>query len=403
MSDDPQATPRPQKRRRNSGNAPFLSAPPSPTKSDTTTEVESHRSGHLSPTKQLRHLEDRPERTVIFCNFHDDTEDNTPADVADMHEAMQKYADGVGIIGYPEGLGPPLQDLNRIDRHRFNYPLAHHPSRLQYGRMPLLSDIADLAAEARKLDQGPGKDEDTWNAEVHRPLLVLARKTSVHSTLINLEILWAWALDQTPCAETRARRTARIEPPTLASADLPRRVIDYAYTLQPDSAIKQAWRALKPVSPAVTKTWNHTLHVRKEPIVINIETKAPHKSWTDGKAQIAIWVDAWFQRLRLLQGCAQADLQFPTHPLRPPALPLLIAQGHDWHLLIVKLQDEKMVIRDQVAIGSTRNTFDAMKTLAALHWVIDWAQSVWRPWFVSWISGREGVSDTVDKSDRPIP
>ena len=182
-------------------------------------------------------------------------------------------------------------------------------------------------------------------------------------------------------------KTARIEPPELASAELPRRVVDYVIALKPDSIISQAWNTLKPASSTVTKSWNHTLRVSREPIAINIETKAPEKSWTDGKAQIAIWVDAWLQRLRLLRPCTSA--QSSIQPLQPPALPLLIAQGHEWHLLIVVLHDEKMVVREQVAIGSTRNCYDAMKTLAALHWLMDWAQRIWRPWFVGWITGRE--------------
>ena len=74
--------------------------------------------------------------------------------------------------------------------------------------------------------------------------------------------------------------------------------------------------------------------------------------------------------------------------MQPPALPLLIAQGHDWHLLIVSLQGEedRMIIWEQLDIGSTRTCFDAMKTLAALHWLMEWAERVWRPWFMRWIS-----------------
>ena len=54
-----------------------------------------------------------------------------------------------------------------------------------------------------------------------------------------------------------------------------------------------------------------------------------------------------------------------------------------------------MVVREQVGIGSTRNCFDAMKVLAALHWLMDWAQRVWRPWFVGWITGRANGSEVA--------
>ena len=176
LDGDLEATPRP-KRRRDLQGQPFLSAPPSPTKSDST-DLESHHSGRLSPTKQLRHLEERQERTVVFYNFHDDAEGSAPMDVTAMHDVIQKYADGVGILGYPEGL--PLQDLGQADQARFKYPWANNPARLLYGRMPPLSEVADLVTTARAIDRGAGKDEETWNSEVQLPLLKLAKRTSLH-------------------------------------------------------------------------------------------------------------------------------------------------------------------------------------------------------------------------------
>ena len=104
-------------------------------------------------------------------------------------------------------------------------------------------------------------------------------------------------------AKVWTSKTARIEPPQLASAELPRRVIDYVVALKPDARLTKAWQALKPVAVTAIKSWNHTLHAKSTPIALNIETKAVSKSWTDGKAQLAIWVDAWLQRLRLLRGC----------------------------------------------------------------------------------------------------
>jgi hypothetical protein len=97
------------------------------------------------------------------------------------------------------------------------------------------------------------------------------------------------------------------------------------------------------------------------------------KSWTDGKPQIAIWTDAWLKRLTLIRA-----IDKPW-----PASPLLIAQGHDWHLLIVSKKDQKMTIWEEIAIGSTRSYFDTMKVVAILHWLMNWAETVWRPWFLT--------------------
>jgi hypothetical protein len=102
------------------------------------------------------------------------------------------------------------------------------------------------------------------------------------------------------------------------------------------------------------------------------------KSWTDGKPQIAIRTDAWLKRLALIRGNTSGQW---------PALPLLIAQGHDRHLLIVSKDDQTMAIWEQIDGGSTRSCFDAMKVVTVLHWLMDWAERVWRPWLLSLSDG----------------
>lgn len=175
---------------------------------------------------------------------------------------------------------------------------------------------------------------------------------------------------------TIGSKTARIEPAWLARNSLPGRVVDYVVTLNRDTATEHVWRNLRPLEGASIRSWNHTSRERHSPIAINIETKGPMKSWTDGKPQIAIWTDAWLKRLALIRGDNTSIGQWP-------AIPLLIAQGHDWHLLIVSKNDHNMTIREQIAFGSTRSCFDAMKVVAVLHWLFDWAETVWRPWLLS--------------------
>jgi hypothetical protein len=102
--------------------------------------------------------------------------------------------------------------------------------------------------------------------------------------------------------------------------------------------------------------------------------------------QIAIWTRAWFRRLQYFwedNPRLQLDIEGRSGGMRPPAVPLLIVQGHDWHaLVVVKLPDGTMQIWEKISIGSTRNIFDAYKALAALHWLMQWANDVWKPWFL---------------------
>ena len=68
-------------------------------------------------------------------------------------------------------------------------------------------------------------------------------------------------------------------------------------------------------------------------------------------------------------------------------MPLVIAQGHDWHLLIVSHQlsaeEGRTVIWRKIDIGNTRNCFDFYKLIAVLHLLMQWAETIWRPWFRS--------------------
>lgn len=144
---------------------------------------------------------------------------------------------------------------------------------------------------------------------------------------------------------------------------------------------------MQPLEGAGIKSWNHTTanDVRATPIAANIETKAPNKSWTDGKAQLGIWTVALYKRICLLQEPGQGKLKIP-------AMPLLVAQGHDWHILFISQASSSdnhgTVIWQKMDIGSTRNCFDAYKLLAVLHLIADWACSTWQPWFrtlVAWM------------------
>ena len=160
-------------------------------------------------------------------------------------------------------------------------------------------------------------------------------------------------------------------------------MVDFVLALEPDATLDAAWRSLPPAGSAA-RSWNHTIRARHQPIAVNIETKAPLKSWTDGKPQIAIWTDAWLERLRLLGQALRptGSPQWAPLPL-PPAVPLLIAQGHDWHLLTVVATEAKTVLRDKIDVGSSRSCWDVLRLVATLHWLMHWAETVWRPYIES--------------------
>ena len=212
-------TPRPIKRRRDinvDADAPDFSAPPS---ARAESEAESHHSGRLSPAKQLMHLEDCVDQPIVFCNFDDDVQGEEPADVRSMRTMIQRYADGVGVLGYHDSV-EVAQSLPALDKTRFQYPWANDPDRLVYGSMPDPGDVADLVRIARLKDRGTAEAEDVWNTEVHLPLLKLARRTSVHRTKLDIHNVYVsldarYQTDDLPAKRPRSNHDTSPAPSSL--------------------------------------------------------------------------------------------------------------------------------------------------------------------------------------------
>ncbi|KAF3036742.1 hypothetical protein E8E11_004165 [Didymella keratinophila] len=186
VAGDDQETPRPAKRLREI-NDPFYFSPTSSSRSDSTASVTSHKSGRLSPTKQIHALRDL-ERPVIFCDFNSVEADSGRSDVAAMRTAVQMLADGVGIVDYDnaDAFGASLAQLSELDRARLLRPWARDASRALRGVTPAIHKIANIVDDAIVLNTGAGGAEDEWNSDVQKPLLKLALATSQHTNVLSL-------------------------------------------------------------------------------------------------------------------------------------------------------------------------------------------------------------------------
>jgi len=102
---DLQKTPRPSKKRNIRGEAisgpnSLPSTPSLSSRSETSCandDLESHKSGRMSPTKQMAQLEDQ-EQPVVFYDFEMPGVE-IPEDVEKLRANAQRLADGVGILG----------------------------------------------------------------------------------------------------------------------------------------------------------------------------------------------------------------------------------------------------------------------------------------------------------------
>jgi len=131
--------------------------------------------------KQIQLLEDFEEHPVVFCNFDDDTDEAEPEDVTSMRRAVQRFADGIGILGY-HNMDAVVSSLPRMDRMRFQYSWANDPEqRCIFGSMPSTAQVQSIVEMARGYDRGSGVSEDEWNSEVQHPLLKLACSSCKYS------------------------------------------------------------------------------------------------------------------------------------------------------------------------------------------------------------------------------
>jgi hypothetical protein len=136
--------------------------------------------------KQLQLLEDFEEQPVVFCNFDDNEDGEEPEDVMAMRRAGQRFADGIGILGYDD-IDAVVSALPSVDRMRFQYPWANDlEHRCVFGSMPSTTQVLCIVETARKYDHGSGVSEDEWNSEVQHPLLKLARNTCKHRQTLDI-------------------------------------------------------------------------------------------------------------------------------------------------------------------------------------------------------------------------
>jgi hypothetical protein len=186
VSDD-QETPRPAKRRRSLDGA-FRFSPTSSSRSESTASITSHRSGRLSPVKQIEALKDL-ERPIIFCDFDNEDVDSERSDVAAMRTATQMLAEGVGILEYADAdiFKASIANLPELDRMRLQRPWAKDARKALHGSTPVIRDVDKIVHDACALNSSVGGAEDEWNSDVQKPLLKLALATSRHAKVLSLQ------------------------------------------------------------------------------------------------------------------------------------------------------------------------------------------------------------------------
>lgn len=93
-----------------------------------------------------------------------------------------------------------------------------------------------------------------------------------------------------------------------------------------------------------------------------------------------MWALAQFRKAELLQAHRRMGKDVEYMPL-----PMLSAAGPDWRLLVA-VKDRKngrTNLYEGATVASTDSNVGIHRAVATLHALMDWAERVYRPWFVT--------------------
>lgn len=119
----------------------------------------------------------------------------------------------------------------------------------------------------------------------------------------------------------------------------------------------------------------------QRPIALSIETKKPSEGFDGAKLQLGVWQMAHWSFLRHLQYLAEtSSKEDPTISALPLFIPGIIIQGHNWHLIITTLEEQKTFFWQKVLIGSTSSTKGIYQIIYVLHVLRRWVEDTYWPW-----------------------
>lgn len=162
-------------------------------------------------------------------------------------------------------------------------------------------------------------------------------------------------------------------------------MVDFAFHLNPTPALSDLIRRFidneSHSLPGLPPTINHTDYgpLALKPIAVSIESKVSGEGETKALVQLAIWVHAHIQRLRIIlehRGKDPAKAEWKI-----PALPLVLVSGAQWHVYFAVAEDDGQVsIFGSVLAGDTNMVHGTYQVLAALRILVSWSRNTYSNW-----------------------
>lgn len=236
--------------------------------------------------------------------------------------------------------------------------------------------IVDQAQECQVADDF----EAGWNSHVHGPLLVLACHMSQHYKRVR-----SVNLTLAPCLRQHQR------------VSITGKMVDFGIYLQPSPVLRDAYKEIEPEADGESRYFNHTNfeQIARKPLAISIETKREDQGGSQADLQLSVWVDAHFDRLA---GLRRTALNVDDRSIW---LPLLKVIGPIWYLLLARGDYNELgelagtTVYSRYQLGDVTTYHGFFRVFSAIHALVDWAETSYRPWFERWVSQSQGIESSA--------
>ncbi|KAH6874266.1 hypothetical protein B0T10DRAFT_541182 [Thelonectria olida] len=203
------------------------------------------------------------------------------------------------------------------------------------------------------------RSEATWNDHIHGPALRLAVSGVPHVGAENI---------------TQAAIAKAFIPPSRGELEtLGGKMIDYAPLLRPDRdlAIRIADFVDGFDGP---RSFNQSTHgpLCYEPTGVLIETKVDIRRRAEGKAQLGVWLAAWYGRVAKFAPQPSEDA---STLVNLPFLPVLLVVCENWELYFAFNRESEIEVCGPLEIGSTVTVDGSYRLLAVLQLLGGWVTS----------------------------
>ena len=168
------------------------------------------------------------------------------------------------------------------------------------------------------------------------------------------------------------------------------KMVDFGIYLQVSPELRAAYKAIKPEADGQSRYFNHTNfeQIARRPLVISIETKRDGQGGSQADLQLSAWVNGHFDRLADLRKTALG-------PSDRTVWLSLFKVGPIWYLLMARDDYNDLgelaciTVYSRHQLGDVTTYHGFFQVFTALHELIDWTETSYRPWFERWVTASD--------------